>query len=287
MRPRGRVVEARDQVAEGRLARSRASHQGDRPRPGSRPGDPIQDVGVAGRVGETDVLEGDPPGHRLLLDLQRPRRRDHLARLGQQVEHPVEPGQVVLELRRAGGEHRDRLQEHRQVNQEHHQVAQREATVEDAHPAEEEQGPRSRRQGQVPDDLDDPRPEPGEQFLPDHQVVVAHEPGRLAPLATEGADDPHPAERLGRPGVDLLPLLADVAVERPEPTVPQPIRDRHRGRQEDGARPGGASRPRPGSPARPASWTIARQGLKSMLKTSSPTPPASSRSRLATPPALS
>ena len=37
----------------------------------------------------------------------------------------------------------------------------------------------------------------------------------------------------------------------------------------------------------PASWTTARQGLYSMLKISSPTPPASSRMRLEAPPDLS
>ena len=188
---------------------------------------------VAARVGEPDPLEGDPPGDRGLRHDPGAGRRGHLAGLAEEVEDAVEPREVVLELRGAGGQHGDRLQEHRQVDQEHHQVADREPAVEHAHPPEEEQGPRGGRQEQVPGDLDDPAPAPGEHLLPDHQVVVADEPARLAALAAEGADDAHPAERLGGAGVDLLPLLSDVAVERPEPAVPEPVGDRHRRRQED------------------------------------------------------
>ncbi len=100
-------------------------------------------------------------------------------------------------------------------------------------PPNRSRAPDAAGQEQIPDDLDDPGPQPGEKFLANHQVVFADEAGRFPPLAAEGPDDSHPAKRLGRLGVDLLPLLAHVAVQRPEPPVPEPIRDRDRGRQED------------------------------------------------------
>src|SRR5919112_1526279 len=64
-------------------------------------------------------------------------------------------------------------------------------------------------------------------------MALLHESGRLAALTTEGADDPHAAEDLGRPRVDLLPTLADVAEERPELHVPEPVREDYPGRQAD------------------------------------------------------
>ena len=50
----------------------------------------------------------------------------------------------------------------------------------------------------------------------------------------KAADHPHPAERLGGPGVDLLALLADVAIERPEPPVPEPVGQDRPGSQGQG-----------------------------------------------------
>ena len=61
------------------------------------------------------------------------------------------------------------------------------------------------------------------ELEPAHQVVLAHEPGRLALLPAEGADHAHAAEDLGGLAVDLLALLADVAEERPDPPVPDQV----------------------------------------------------------------
>ena len=58
-------------------------------------------------------------------------------------------------------------------------------------------------------------------------MVADDEAGGLAPLAAEGADDPHAAERLGRLAVDLLPLRADVAVERPDAVDPGAMREQY------------------------------------------------------------
>ncbi len=73
------------------------------------------------------------------------------------------------------------------------------------------------------------------EFLAGQEVVLADEPRGLAPLATEGADDPHAAERLGGHGVDLLPLLADVAEERAEPPVPETLRTERQRQQAERA----------------------------------------------------
>ena len=61
------------------------------------------------------------------------------------------------------------------------------------------------------------------KLKPAHQVALAHEPGRLALLASEGADHSHAAEDLGGLAVDLLALLADIAMERPDSAVPEQV----------------------------------------------------------------
>ena len=147
----------------------------------------------------------------------------HLARLGQQVEHAVEAREVVLELGDAGGEHGHRLQEHRQVDQEHHQVAEREPAVDDLQAAVEQERDRGHGQEELPEQLDQPRQPPGVELEPGHEVVLAHEPRRLALLPAEGPDHAHAAEDLGRLAVDLLALLADVAEQRADAAVPEQV----------------------------------------------------------------
>ena len=147
----------------------------------------------------------------------------HLAGLFQDVEHPVEAREVVLELGHAGGQHGHRFQEHGQVDQEHHQVAEREPALEDLHPAVEQQHDGGHRQDELPEQLDEPRQPPDVQLEPAHEVVLAHEPRGFALLAAEGPDHPHAAEDLGGLAVDLLPLLAHVAEERPDAAVPEQV----------------------------------------------------------------
>ena len=185
----------------------------------------------------------------------------HLPRLGQQVEHAVEAREVVLELRHAGGQHGHRLQEHGQVDQEHHQVAHREPAVDDLKPAVEQQRHRGHRQEELPEQLDQPRQPPDVDLQPGHEVVLAHEPGGLAPLPAEGPHHAHPAEDLGRLAVDLLALLADVAEQaggsggsRSGPSNTRP-----------GTSKSAPSSSRQSTQARttspPRNWTTAAQGL--------------------------
>ena len=61
------------------------------------------------------------------------------------------------------------------------------------------------------------------RLQPAHQVVLAHEPGRLTFLTAEGPDHPHATEDLGGLAVDLLALLADVAKKRPDSPVPEQV----------------------------------------------------------------
>ena len=61
------------------------------------------------------------------------------------------------------------------------------------------------------------------ELEPGHEVVLAHEPGRLALLPAEGPDHPHAAEDLGRLAVDLLALLADVAEQGADAPVPEQV----------------------------------------------------------------
>ena len=185
--------------------------------------DVAQHPAAGSRVGEADVLKVIRPATAALRTGRWPRAIGHFAGLFQQVEHPVEAGEVVLELGDAGGQHGHRFQQHGQVHQEHHQVAQREPALKDLIPAVEQEGDRGHRQHELPEQLDDPRQPPDMKLEPAHEVVLAHEPGRLALLAAEGADHAHAAEDLGGLAVDLLALLADVAEERPDSPVPEQV----------------------------------------------------------------
>ena len=94
-------------------------------------------------------------GDRVLFEIgTRAGAIGHLARLGQEVEHPVEAGEVVLELGHARGQHGHRLQEHGQVDQEHHQIAEREPAVDDLHAAVEQERDRGHGQQELPEQLD-------------------------------------------------------------------------------------------------------------------------------------
>ena len=152
-----------------------------------------------------------------------PGQLGHFARLGQQVEHPVEAREIVLELGHAGGEHGHGLQEHRQVDQEHHQVSQREPAVDDLQAAVEQEPDRGHGQEKLPEQLDQPRQPPGVELEPRHEVVFAHEPRRFALLAAERPDHPHAAEDFSRLAIDFLALFADVAKQRANAAVPEQV----------------------------------------------------------------
>ena len=249
---RGRVVEPGDQVAERRLARAAAADQGDRSRPARRRGRcrgaPARRCPGSAKLTPSSVIR---PATVALRTTAVPGRSAISRGSASRSSTRSKPGQVVLKLGDARGQHGQRLEQHGQVDQEHHQVAEREPAVEHAAGRRRAAGPPRRRAGAGPRATSTIRdPPPGEQLLAGHEVVLADEPGRLAPLAAEGADDPHAAERLGGRRVDLLPLLADVAVERPEPAVPEPVGPVERRAPARARRAGAASRPRPGRPGR-------------------------------------
>ena len=164
--------------------------------------------------------EGEAPLDAARIERTCRRRVRRLQRLGQEIEHAVETGQVVLKRRGAGGERLQRAEQHRQVDQKHHQVADRQPSLEHLRAAVDEEGNRGQRNQHFPDELDQPRPPPDEQLLADHQVVAGDEAVGFAPLAAVGPHDAHAAERFGRLAVDVLPLRADVAIERPDAVDP-------------------------------------------------------------------
>jgi hypothetical protein len=172
-----------------------------------------------------------PPLHLPHIERAGWRRVRSFQRLGQQIQHAVQARQPVLQVRGAVGQHFQRPQQHRQVDEKPRHVADREATLQDARPSVQQQGHRRQRDQHFPDQLDDPRPPPHEQLLPDHQVIAGDEAAGLAPLAAVRADDPHPAESFGRLPVDVLPPRADVAVQRPDAVDPGAMRDVHRRQQ--------------------------------------------------------
>ena len=107
----------------------------------------------------------------------------------------------------------------------------------------------------------EPRPPPDEQLLAGHQVVAGDEAARLAPLAAEGPDDAHAAEGFGRLAVDVLPLRADVAIQRPDAVDPGAMR--HIDRRQRASRPPSIIRQstQASTIRLPTSWMMARQGL--------------------------
>ena len=186
-------------------------------------------------IPKRDPVERDPPGDLRAVEPGARQGRGHVERLGEQIEDAVKPGQVALELPEGTGDHRHRLEQHRHEDEEHHQIARGQPPGKHFHPAVEEEHRRCPGEEEIPEHLEDPPPPPGEELEPEREVIGAGVARRLAALATESADDAHPAEHLAGAGIDIGPLGTDVAVERPEDPAPEDARHRHRRDEEEAA----------------------------------------------------
>src|SRR5690606_35256812 len=118
----GGVEKPGDQVAQGRLARPARADKGDRLAGRDIKIDVLEDGGCLGRigwrrkppaaggdwialgVGETDVSNGDSTIDRAARQVDRIFIRGEFHRLIQQIERPIEAGEVVLETGSAVGE---------------------------------------------------------------------------------------------------------------------------------------------------------------------------------------
>ena len=116
----GRIVKARDEVGDGRLARAAASDERDDRAAGHRDVE-VEDDGPALAVFELDAFERD-----LVDDLGR-RSRVRPVRLvirhGQHFEHALHRGQRSLQLRERIDDVPDRVEEQEHVPLECHDVA--------------------------------------------------------------------------------------------------------------------------------------------------------------------
>ena len=186
-------------------------------------------------IPERDPVERDPPGDLRAVEPGAGQGRGHVERLGEQIEDAVKPGKVTLELSEGAGDHRHRLEQHRHEYEEHNQITGGQSPGEHLHPAVEEEHRRRAGEEEIPEHLEDPPPTPGKELEPEREVIGAGVARRLAALATESADDAHPAEHLAGAGIDIGPLGTDVAVERPEDPAPEDARHRHRRDEEEAA----------------------------------------------------
>ncbi len=229
--PLGRIVEAGNQIAEGRLAGAAGAHEGHHL---SRLRDQrhmfegrLRGTGIA----ERNVFKSDAAADLFLRRPHRIARGQHVARFIKQIENAIERRKTGLKRGRTLRQDGNWLQKHGQVDQEHHQVAQRQRAAQDLPTAVKHQDAGANGDQRLPANLDDAGPPPDQKLLPRHQIVRADKPTGFAVLAAEAPHDTHAAEGFGRVGVDRFPPGANRLVLRANPADPSAMRHENQGNQ--------------------------------------------------------
>ena len=238
--PGGRVVEARDELHERRLARAGGADEGD-----VRAGlDGQRDV-AQGRLG---VLAGLVVGERHVAQLDAAGAGRQRLRLGRRGDPRLAVEQ--LEQARAGGggalgeaerpaERADRREQHEQVAVEGGELAEREAAVDDLATADEQQ----RGEPELGQEADE-RVVEGAQPGGDHRLLedarhARAEAALLLLLGGERLDDAHAADALLDVGGQLADALLDLLQRRPRAApvaVGDPDDERDRKQRDGGER---------------------------------------------------
>ena len=220
-----RVVEAREQLRDRRLARAGVADERDGRARGDVEVDPVQHL-VAAAVREPDALEADVSGD--LGQVSRARAVDHLGLLVEDLGDLVERGgrreERAVELR----ELLDGVEEVLHVEHEGEEGADRQRPREVQVAAVAEHDRERDRREQVDEREVEAAVEDG--LLVRLAVVVADlaEAARVRALARERLDDPHAGDVLGERRRDEAEALADVAV-RPRGVLAEEERaDAHR-----------------------------------------------------------
>ena len=207
-----RIVEARDEVGDRRLARAAAPDERDDRSARHRHVEVAHDR-LSRAVLELHVLEPqlahDAPARRARRAGPACRRRHR-----QHLEHALHRGERALQLGERVDDVPHRIEQQERVPLERHDVADRRAAGDvqlaavpddhDVHDAEQ-QAPRRPEHELAP---------VREQLLAQHRVAAAHVLEQLGRLAAERAHDADPRERLADAPVDLLGVLAQRAVDR-------------------------------------------------------------------------
>ncbi len=208
-----RVVKARHEVGDGRLARAAAADQGD-DRAAGHDDVEVADDRPAFAVLELDVLEAD------LVDDAR--GVDGVGPVGlvvghrQHFEHALHRGQRTLQLGERVDDVPDRVEQQERVPLEGHDVADRGAAHDVQVTAVPDDDDVDAGDEQAPGGPEDQLAAMGEQLLAEDGVPAAHVVEQLAHFAAERADDANAGERLADAAVDLLDVLADGAVDGPD-----------------------------------------------------------------------